>query len=97
MALMIRDVPNLNLPGAGNPSQNYPRWRYEAVEEDGILTFETNDEIVDGYRRIDNISDEALRRFREAFGDQITKDDIFYYVYGLLHSPEYRDTLSRLT
>jgi len=25
-----------------------------------------------------------------ATGQQITKDDIFYYVYGVLHSPEYR-------
>lgn len=45
-------------------------------------------------RRFDgstNISDTALRRFRVEYGDRgITKDDIFDYVYGVLHSPEYR-------
>ena len=40
---------------------------------------------------IDNITDEALPRFIAAY-DDITKDDIFFYVYGLLHSPEYRET-----
>ena len=49
-------------------------------------------EIVDGYRRIDNVTDEALADFRAAFGDTISKDDVFFYVYGLLHSPEYRAT-----
>ena len=42
-------------------------------------------EVIDGYRRIDNITDEALKRFAAAYGEQITKDDIFFYVYGLLH------------
>ena len=48
--------------------------------------------MIDGYRRIDNITDEALKRFVAAYGDRVTKDDIFFYVYGLLHSPEYRET-----
>jgi predicted helicase len=39
---------------------------------------------------IDNITDECLVDFQMTFGDLVTKDDIFYYVYGLLHSPEYR-------
>ena len=48
--------------------------------------------MVDGYRRIDNISDETFSRFGTAYPDEtITKDDIFFYVYGLLHSPEYRE------
>ncbi len=41
--------------------------------------------------RIDNITDWALRQYQRAYGPQVTKDDIFYSVYGLLHSPEYRD------
>ncbi len=48
--------------------------------------------IVDGYRRIDNITGTALAAFRAAYGEAITKDDIFFLVYGLLHSPDYRDT-----
>ena len=42
--------------------------------------------------RIDNIADTALRTFRVRYHDNsITKDDIFHYVYGILHSPEYRE------
>ena len=40
--------------------------------------------------RIDNISDTALRVFRENYHDDtITKDTIFDYVYGVLHAPSY--------
>lgn len=47
---------------------------------------------IDGerYVRHDNILDEALEAYRANYGDgSISKDDIFYYVYGLLHSPPY--------
>lgn len=47
-------------------------------------------EIVDGYRRRDAITDGIVKKFREAYGKDVTKEDIFYYVYGVLHSPEYR-------
>ncbi len=39
----------------------------------------------------DNITDWALSEYRKAYGSQVSKDDIFYYVYALLHSPEYRE------
>ena len=39
----------------------------------------------------DNITDFALDDFRKHYGDNtITKDDIFYFVYGILHAPDYR-------
>ena len=31
-----------------------------------------------------------MERFRAAYGESVTKEDIFYYVYALLHHPEYR-------
>ena len=39
-----------------------------------------------------NISNDALSEFRAEYGEATTKDDVFFYVYGLLHSPEYRET-----
>jgi predicted helicase len=46
----------------------------------------------DGTNRRENITDWALKQFREHYGDQkIGKWDIFYYVYGLLHHPGYRE------
>jgi predicted helicase len=86
-------VPDLHLLDTG---QFFARWRYEKVTEDeGMLAFGAADqdgEVVDGYRRIDNITDHALATFRTAYGDAISTDDIFYYCYGLLHSPDYRET-----
>lgn len=44
------------------------------------------------YIRHDNILDEALEAYQSHYDDtSITKDDIFYYVYGLLHSPLYKE------
>jgi predicted helicase len=42
------------------------------------------------YERKDGVSDFILRKAREQYGSAVTKEAIFYYVYGLLHSPEYR-------
>ncbi|MCC5845509.1 MAG: type III restriction endonuclease subunit R [Verrucomicrobia bacterium] len=53
-----------------------------------------------GYKRRDGISDAGLAHFRKAYpGETISKEDLFYYIYGLLHSPDYRaryaDNLSK--
>ena len=41
--------------------------------------------------RVDNITDAALQGFRAHYADEtIAKDDIFDYVYGVLHAPAYR-------
>ena len=50
-----------------------------------------------GYLRHDGISDYILKEFRTRYvlsakSTDITKEDIFYYVYGLLHSEDYRTT-----
>lgn len=45
-----------------------------------------------GLQRREAITDAGLAYFQAAYaGEAITKEDIFYYVYGLLHSQEYRD------
>jgi len=45
-----------------------------------------------GLRRRDAITDQGLTHFLAAYpGEQISKEDLFYYVYGILHSPDYRE------
>lgn len=45
-----------------------------------------------GLRRRDAITDAGLAHFLAAYpGEQISKEDLFYYVYGILHSPDYRE------
>jgi len=46
----------------------------------------------DGSNRRDNVTDWALQHFREHYRNKkIAKWDIFYYVYGILHHPGYRE------
>lgn len=82
-ALMVDTMPDLNFEAAG--AQCFPRYRYVESPGGGVLYDNP------GVERIDNISDTALRAFRTHYRDNaITKDDIFDYVYGVLHAPDYR-------
>lgn len=59
-----------------------------AFEKAACFPFYTYDE--DGSNRRENITDWVLKQFQLQHGQTVTKWDIFYYVYGLLHSPDYR-------
>lgn len=94
-ALATDSLPDAVLPGAGNPGQYCSRWSWEPVTPTaGELDFGDDAApdavVVDGYRRVDNITDHALEHFRAAYGESFTKDDIFAYCYGLIHSADYR-------
>jgi predicted helicase len=90
--LMTDLLPNLHLLDTG---QFFARWTYEKADlDDGTLDLTAGSGDVDeyGYCRMDNITNGILKLYRESIGDQVTKDDIFFYVYGLLHDPNYRET-----
>lgn len=42
------------------------------------LIFDETGELIDGYRRVDNITEDALTLFKESLGAAVTKDDIFH-------------------
>ena len=42
------------------------------------------------YIRRDGVSDFILDRAKKVYVKNVVKEDIFYYVYGILHSPDYR-------
>jgi predicted helicase len=90
--IMLDCLPDLHVTGAGSGGQFFPRWTYEPVTDDGTMFAAAEGEIVDGFHRIDNITDDALSRFQATYGPAISKDDVFHYVYGLMHSPDYRGT-----
>lgn len=81
-ALMVDSVPDLHMLDTG---QFFPRYTYSAPAT-GTL-FETAGGETP---RVDNITDSALAEFRGVYGLGISKDDVFYYVYGVLNSTEYR-------
>ena len=82
-SVLITDtMPDLHLISA---SQCFPRYRYQLPSGNTLLTEER------GLRRFDNIFDSALACFRAFYRNSaMTKDDIFDYVYGILHAPLYR-------
>lgn len=89
--IMLGDLPDLHVTGAGSGGQFFPRWTYHKSDGDGGFDFtDPNDVDQWGYRRIDNITDDILALYRKTAGDQVTKDDVFHYVYGVLHEPDYR-------
>ena len=75
--------------------QCFPLYWYEKVEDgaepQGEMFSSVGAPDTDGYVRRDAITDWALGAFRGHYGDAtITKEGIFWYVYGILHSPEYK-------
>ena len=85
--LMTDTMTDLNLNEAG--AQCFPRYWYPKPSDKPNAS-ESLLGIDDTPDRIDNISDTALRTFREHYtDDSITKDVIFDYVYGILHAPSY--------
>ena len=86
--LMTDITPDLHF---NETSQCFPRYRYPKAA-DASTTTDTLQGIGEAPDRIDNISDVALRAFCEHYYDNtITKDGIFDYVYGVLHTPSYRE------
>lgn len=77
--------------GRNGGSQCFPLYYYEKRDEGSLLSAAEKGNN-DDYVKRDAISDFALKEFQEKYSDnKITKEDIFYYVYGLLHSPVYRE------
>ncbi|MCI1747343.1 MAG: DEAD/DEAH box helicase family protein [Acidipropionibacterium sp.] len=88
-------LPDLAIWGSSS-GQFFPRWTYRHVDAGNQDALPAPGEAVDesGYRRIDNITDEALTLYRRTFGSQVSKDDVFFYVYAVLHSEQYRTTFA---
>ena len=93
LSTLITDfIPDLELV---SKAQWFSRWRYEAHDPDSpdawVHSGAEDLEAVPGYRRIDNITDWCLQQFRQQYPAlQITRDDIWHYIYGLLHALDYR-------
>lgn len=87
-AYLVGMLPDLNMMAAG--AQCFPLYLYEEPQADEGL-FATGESEAGSFTRRDAITDAGLSHFQAAYpGQEITKEDLFYYIYGLLHSPEYR-------
>ena len=68
--------------------QCFPLYYYEENRPDNPTLFDTAGE--PQFVRRDGVSDFIAKRAKEQYATAIKKEDIFYYVYGFLHSPEFR-------
>ena len=88
--LMQNCICDLNILEAG--AQCLPRYVYREVEPGNLLD---SGNAVNGYVREDGINEAAIQHFKDAYpkhADAIDVDAVFYYIYGILHSQEYRTT-----
>jgi predicted helicase len=84
-ALITDVIPNLHFH---DTSQCFPLYTYEKQSELGELFATATTE---QYTKKENIPDSILKEYQQKYQDKtITKSDIFYYIYGVLHSPEYK-------
>lgn len=94
-ALICNTVPDLHFIGT---SQCFPLYWYDDSTSDiaDLFTQGVRDDKadMDRWERRDGVTDWILSTARKQYGSKVTKEDIFYYVYGILHSPDYRAAFS---
>jgi predicted helicase len=100
-AMMVAAIPDLHAIQTGQcfplkicdgkavPSKNQS---LPGIDDEGALG--------NGFTEKDAITDAGLQHFKDAYkGEAISKEDLFYYIYGLLHSEDYKkcyaDNLSK--
>lgn len=90
-ALITDCTPNLDTL---EKCQNFPLYCYDDSTADIGDLFSASQSEMDRYVRCDGVTDWILSTARKQYGSKVGKEDIFYYVYGILHSPEYRTTFA---
>ena len=83
--LISNVIPDLHFDG---DSQCFPLYWYETIESNQGTLFEEENQII----RHEAITDFILERAQSKYGNKVQREDIFYYVYGILHSKSYRET-----
>lgn len=58
--------------------------RHDAITDEALKVFRK------AYPRAFDAHGKSVARAKKEGGPELSKEDIFYYIYGILHSPEYR-------
>ena len=83
--MIVNKIPCLDMV---DKSQCFPLYYYEEARQGTLKGFG------DDLKRRDGISEFILQRAQLLYGVDVSKEDIFYYVYGFLHLPSYREKFS---
>ncbi len=91
MPLISDNLVNLDVV---EKTQCFPLYYYTKYDTKNAI--ESLNEEVDEYGYIKEyaITDYALEEYQKKYGKEVTEEDIFYYVYGILHNKEYREKYS---
>lgn len=84
--LAVDQIPDLSFWGSGQ-GQFFPRYSFTVADNASLFDDPADSS---GLLRLDNVTDSALSNYQSTYSPNVTKDDIFYYTYGILHSPDYR-------
>ena len=94
--LAMNVMPSLDVFGKGGAF--FGRWTYvrapAGARQEELSFTEDVAEARGEYRRVDNVNPATVAEYRAAYGGEVTSDDVFYYVYGLLHSTDYREAFA---
>lgn len=86
-ALITDKIADLHYVG---DTQCFPLYWYEEVKQEKTLFDSLAEPENEFYARRDAISDYILNQAKKIYGNKTDKEDIFYYVYALLHNSDYR-------
>ena len=81
-ALMVNQIANMDILGK---SRCIPLYTYHEVKSGGLLEGAQNRR-----EKQVNVSSKVWQQAQAKYGVNINKEDLFYYVYGFLHSKDYR-------
>ncbi|MGQ0467742.1 MAG: type ISP restriction/modification enzyme [Sporichthyaceae bacterium] len=84
-AFATRNLPDIHLWVDDTPC--FPRFLYDDGQSEELDTLFAAESPSEGRRH--NVTDHALGLYR-TLDPAVDKDDVFFYVYGILHSPDYR-------
>ena len=85
--LMVNAVPDFQLLAN---SQFFPLYLYSENKPEDNQNLLFAEAGADDSKKV-NITSDIKDKFTKTYKKEISKEDIFYYVYGVLHSPEYRN------
>ena len=84
---LYEPILNVEQPNGGKPQADL--FSLEPIEENSDVMEPVVSQ--SGYTVKDGITDAGLAHFQAAYPDEIiSKEDLFYYIYGLLHSEDYK-------
>lgn len=85
-AFISNKIPNCDML---EKSQCFPLYLYNNNNNNGSFAYDTPEKTY-------AISNEILKQFQQQLQHTINHEDVFYYIYGILHSPCYRKTFAAL-